>query len=79
MVNLTINGMKLDVEEDLTILQVAEKNGIKIPTLCYNKALPSYGACRLCLVEISQKNGRTSIQTHSYERKLEKRWKNLGA
>ncbi|MCD4818775.1 MAG: FAD-dependent oxidoreductase [Candidatus Cloacimonetes bacterium] len=63
MVNLTINGMELEVEEDLTILQVAEKNGIKIPTLCYNKALPSYGACRLCLVEISQKNGRTSIQT----------------
>ncbi len=63
MVNLIINGMKLEVEEGLTILQAAEKNGIKIPTLCYNKALPAYGACRLCLVEISQNGG--SATTHA--------------
>jgi len=57
MVNLIINGKKIEVEEDLTILQVTEKNGINIPTLCYNKALPAYGACRLCIVEISQNGG----------------------
>jgi len=52
MVNLTIDGKKIEVEEGTTILQAAEKLGIKIPTLCYYKALSPQGACRLCVVEI---------------------------
>ena len=62
MVNLIINGIKVEVEEGSTILQAAEENDIKIPTLCYNKVLPAYGACRLCIVEVSQKGGSPSIQ-----------------
>jgi len=62
MVNLTIDSKKVEVEEGSSILQAAEKLGIEIPTMCYHKALPAYGACRLCLVEVNQ-NGRTSIQT----------------
>ncbi|WAC07328.1 MAG: FAD-dependent oxidoreductase [Thermodesulfobacteriota bacterium] len=52
MVNITIDGKKLEVEEGTTILQAAEKLRIKIPTLCYYKALSPQGACRLCVVEI---------------------------
>ena len=52
MVNFTINDRQLQVEEGRTILEVALKEGIKIPTLCYHKELTPYGACRLCLVEI---------------------------
>ena len=52
MVNFTINNRQLQVEEGRTILEVARDEGIKIPTLCYHKELTSYGACRLCLVEI---------------------------
>ncbi|MCK4358119.1 MAG: FAD-dependent oxidoreductase [Candidatus Cloacimonetes bacterium] len=62
MVNITINDKKVEIEEGTTILQAAEELGIKIPTLCYHKALPAYGACRLCLVEISQNGGTPSIQ-----------------
>ncbi|MGB3480093.1 MAG: FAD-dependent oxidoreductase [bacterium] len=62
MINLTINGQKIEVEKGITLLEAAQKLGIKIPTLCYHKALPSYGACRLCLVEISQNGGSSSIQ-----------------
>ena len=62
MINLIINGMKVGVDEGSTILQAAQKINVKIPTLCYHKALPAYGACRLCVVEVIQKNGRTSIQ-----------------
>lgn len=61
MIDLTINGGRLSVEEGTTILQAAETVGIKIPTLCYHKALSPYGACRICLVEISRK-GRSQIQ-----------------
>ncbi|GAG23906.1 unnamed protein product, partial [marine sediment metagenome] len=53
MIDLTINGERLSVEEGTTILQAAETAGIKIPTLCYHKALSPYGACRICLVEIA--------------------------
>lgn len=52
MVNITINDKKFQAEDDATILEVALKAGIKIPTLCYHKELSSYGACRLCLIEI---------------------------
>ena len=62
MISLTINDKKIEVEEGLTILRAAESAGIRIPTLCSHKALSPYGACRVCLVEISQ-NGGSTIQT----------------
>ena len=61
MIDLTIDDQRLRVEEGSTILQAAETAGIKIPTLCYHKALSPYGACRVCLVEISM-NGSSQIQ-----------------
>jgi NADH dehydrogenase/NADH:ubiquinone oxidoreductase subunit G len=36
-----------------TILQVARREGIVIPTLCHHEAIAPYGACRLCLVEVT--------------------------
>src|SRR3990172_11493026 len=56
MVNLTVNGQKIEVQEGATLLHAAEKLGIKIPTLCNHKALMPYGACRLCLVEVGEGN-----------------------
>jgi len=35
-----------------TILQVAEREGLKIPTLCYLKGLSPTGSCRICVVEV---------------------------
>ncbi len=61
MIELTINGKKNQFPEGKTLLECIESVGIKLPTLCYHKALTPYGACRLCLVEVSQ-NGRSSIQ-----------------
>jgi heterodisulfide reductase subunit A len=52
MITIEINGTKYETEEGKTILEVAEENNIKIPTLCFNKALENYGACRLCTVEV---------------------------
>ncbi len=62
MLNLTINGERIQVPEGTTVLEAARQAGIHIPTLCHHEELPSYGACRLCLVEINQ-NGRTLITT----------------
>ena len=62
MISLTINNKKIKVEEGLTVLKAADKAGIKIPTLCSHKALSPYGACRVCLVEISRNGKPPEIQ-----------------
>jgi len=62
VIELTINGKKGKFPEGQTLLECIESTGIKIPTLCYHKALAPHGACRLCLVEVSQ-NGGATIQT----------------
>ncbi len=49
---ITINGNKCTFESGETILEVAERNGIDIPTLCYINGSAPTGACRLCVVEV---------------------------
>lgn len=53
MVNVTIDGKQLTVDENLTILQAARQGGISIPTLCYLEGVNEIGACRLCVVEVA--------------------------
>jgi heterodisulfide reductase subunit A len=55
MVQVTIDGQSIEVEEGTTILEAAQRLGIYIPTLCHHPALEPYGACRLCTVEITPK------------------------
>jgi len=54
MIKLTIDEKEIEIEEGKTILEAAQKAGIKIPTLCYHKELKPYGACRVCIVEVFQ-------------------------
>ncbi len=63
MVNLTINGRQIQAEENKTILEAARDNNIHIPTMCANEATASYGACRLCIVEIKTARGRERLVT----------------
>lgn len=53
-VTLTINGKQYSAERGQTVLQVARDHGIRIPTLCNNEAIEPYGACRLCIVEVTR-------------------------
>lgn len=52
MLTLTIDGKQVGVEEGSTILEACEKAGSKVPTLCYDRRLMPFGACRICLVEV---------------------------
>ncbi len=54
MIELTIDGKRIEVPEGRTILEACREYGIYVPTLCYHPALEPYGACRLCMVELSQ-------------------------
>ena len=49
---IMINGSESSFRQGETILQVAERNGIDIPTLCYIKGSMPTGACRICVVEV---------------------------
>ena len=52
MITLTLNGLRVSVEEGTTLLEAAQFYGIPIPTLCHHEGLTPYGACRLCVVEV---------------------------
>ncbi|HEY54667.1 MAG TPA: 2Fe-2S iron-sulfur cluster binding domain-containing protein [Dehalococcoidia bacterium] len=60
MVTLKIDGREVQAEEGKTILEVARENNIYIPSLCYHEEVTPYGACRLCLVEVTG-NGRERL------------------
>lgn len=52
MINITIDGKKIGVAENTSVLNAAAENGIKIPNLCYDGRVETYGACGLCVVEV---------------------------
>ena len=56
MITFKLNGKKVQGEEGQFILQVAEKLGVEIPTLCHFDGLEPWGGCRLCVVDMSEAN-----------------------
>lgn len=46
-----IDGREYMFESGETILEVASRNGIDIPTLCHHEGLRGQGCCRVCIVE----------------------------
>ncbi|WMJ80424.1 NADH-dependent [FeFe] hydrogenase, group A6 [Clostridium sp. MB40-C1] len=54
-VNLTIDGVKVEIDEGKTVLEAARNIGIDIPTLCFLKDINEISSCRVCLVEIGPK------------------------
>lgn len=73
MIALKIDGKKVQVSEDTTVLQAAQQAGIEVPHLCHHQGVRPYGACRVCTVEIT-KAGRTRLQascTYPVEEGLE--------
>lgn len=57
---LQIDGKKVEAKPGMTLLQAAQSAGIVIPTLCHHEKLESYGACRICTVEVETR-GRTNL------------------
>lgn len=51
---ITINGTAYPFESGETILAVAKRNGIDIPTLCHLAKCTPTGACRICVVEVEK-------------------------
>ena len=66
MVTLYINGLQVSQEEGTTILEAARFLGFPIPTLCHMDGLSSYGACRLCVVEIGDEPNSKLVSSCTY-------------
>ncbi len=58
MITLEIDGKRVQAEVGQTILEAAQAAGIRIPTLCHLPGLSPRGSCRICLVEVTNWNGK---------------------
>ncbi len=51
-VSFTINGREVQALRHETLIEVADREGIAIPRLCYAEGMEAVGNCRSCMVEI---------------------------
>ncbi len=63
-VNIILNGEKVEGHKNETILQLAQRHGIYIPTLCHDPRLEPYSSCYVCVVEVEgMRNMQPSCST----------------
>ena len=51
-IQIKLNGREVQCQSDESLLQVAKREGIAIPTLCFKEGMEAVGNCRACMVEI---------------------------
>ncbi|PLC53883.1 NADH-quinone oxidoreductase subunit G [Pollutimonas nitritireducens] len=54
MVELTIDGIKVEAPEGSMVIQAAHKLGVYVPHFCYHKKLSIAANCRMCLVDVEK-------------------------
>src|SRR5437764_2841471 len=54
MVNLEVDGRKVEVENGATVMDATTKLGIYVPHFCYHKKLSIAANCRMCLVQVEK-------------------------
>jgi len=54
MVEIQLDGQKVEVAEGCMVMHAAEKAGTYIPHFCYHKKLSIAANCRMCLVEVEK-------------------------
>ena len=60
---LIIEGKEVEFTDEPNLLEVIRKAGMNVPTFCYRPDLTSFGACRMCVVEVEYPNGRRMINS----------------
>ncbi|WP_408593968.1 NADH-quinone oxidoreductase subunit NuoG [Limnohabitans sp.] len=54
MVEIELDGKKIEVQEGCMVMHAAEKAGTYIPHFCYHKKLSIAANCRMCLVDVEK-------------------------
>jgi len=62
-VTFKIGGRSYDGIYGESLLEALRRYGYEVPSLCHHEAVTSYGACRMCLVEVVDKRGRHKLST----------------
>ena len=52
LVTFSLNGREITAPASETLLQIADREGVEIPRLCYVDGMEAVGNCRACMVEI---------------------------
>ena len=69
--NIILNGKNIKGNPGETILQLAKRNGIEIPTLCNDPRLKPFSSCFVCVVEVDGMKGmQPSCSTKIQEGRL---------
>jgi formate dehydrogenase major subunit len=63
LVTLTIDGREVRASDRATILDVARREGIYVPTLCHDPRMAPFGACRVCMVGVRGARGPVAACT----------------
>ena len=67
MVTLKIDGQAVEAPAGTTVMDAARDANIHIPNLCSNPELEPYGACRMCMVEITHGKRTRLVASCIYE------------
>ncbi len=54
MINVEIDGKRVEIENGRTVIEAAHLAGIYIPHFCYHKKLSIAANCRMCLVQVEK-------------------------
>src|SRR3990167_8578637 len=54
MVELEVDGKKVEMPEGSMIIEAAHEAGVYVPRFCYHKKLSIVASCRMCLVEVEK-------------------------
>jgi NADH dehydrogenase/NADH:ubiquinone oxidoreductase subunit G len=73
MVKITINGRQVEAKENAKVLEVCRTNNFIIETVCAHESVSPYGNCRMCVVEITTKDGKNRV-VPSCISKVEEGW-----
>lgn len=69
-ITINVNGRNFSAVRGESILDVARKNNIYIPTLCAHKDLLPFGGCRVCIVEVEGMRGLPTSCTTPVENSM---------
>ena len=81
MAKITVDGIEVEVQDGINVVEAAKAAGVHVPHFCYHPALSTVGQCRMCLVEIEgmpklQAGCATAIKDgmdiHVYNEKVDK-------
>jgi len=61
-VNITVNGIDLQVPKGELIVESVKRLGLEIPIFCYHPRMKPVGMCRMCLVEVGMKQPDGSVR-----------------